>query len=246
MFRRFSLPEAHSLFDSLILGAVLLMLGGAGPLFAQVFTPGGVYPTAGTSSAMITADFNGDSYPDIAFRMADEDTVFIHDSAVVDNGAEIGAGTKIWHFTHVREGVKIGEGCNIGQNVYIGKGVKIGRGVKIQNNVSVYEGVEIGDYVFLGPSAVLTNVINPRSEFPRKHEYKKTIIEDGATVGANATIVCGVTLGRSSFIGGHECAGQSRSFSDASVSINAPTRSPMPASNARSCLLSTFTRCPLD
>lgn len=133
--------------------------------------------------------------------MSRANNVFIHDSAFVDDGAKIGTGTKIWHFTHVREGAKIGEGCNIGQNVYIGKGVKIGRGVKIQNNVSVYEGVEIGDYVFLGPSAVLTNVINPRSEFPRKDEYKKTIIEDGATVGANATIICGVTLGRSCFIG---------------------------------------------
>ncbi len=133
--------------------------------------------------------------------MTDKNKVFVHDSAIVDDGATIGPGTSIWHFTHVREGAKIGEGCNIGQNVYIGQGVKIGVGVKIQNNVSVYEGVEIGNYVFLGPSAVLTNVINPRSEFPRKDEYKKTIIKDGVTVGANATIICGVTLGTSCFIG---------------------------------------------
>jgi len=133
--------------------------------------------------------------------VADRDKFFVHDSAIVDDGATIGSGTSIWHFTHVREGANIGEGCNIGQNVYIGQGVKIGIGVKIQNNVSVYEGVEIGDYVFLGPSAVLTNVINPRSKFPRKDEYKKTIIKDGVTVGANATIVCGVTLGISCFIG---------------------------------------------
>lgn len=133
--------------------------------------------------------------------MPEKGKIFIHNSAFVDEGAIIGAGTSVWHFSHVREGAKIGEGCTIGQNVYIGDGVKIGKEVKIQNNVSVYEGVEIGDYVFLGPSAVLTNVINPRSEFPRKDEYKKTIIKDGATVGANATIVCGVTLGRSCFIG---------------------------------------------
>jgi UDP-2-acetamido-3-amino-2,3-dideoxy-glucuronate N-acetyltransferase len=133
--------------------------------------------------------------------LSKKDEVFVHDSAFVDEGAEIGKGTKVWHFTHIREGTKIGEGCNIGQNVYIGRGVKIGKGVKIQNNVSVYEGVEVGDYVFFGPSAVLTNVFNPRSEFPRKDEFKKTIIRDGATVGANATVVCGVTLGRSCFIG---------------------------------------------
>lgn len=126
---------------------------------------------------------------------------FVHESSYVDEGAQIGAGTKIWHFCHLMGGTKIGERCNIGQNVFIAVDVTIGNNVKIQNNVSLYTGVVVEDDVFLGPSMVLTNVINPRSHVSRKDEYKSTLIKQGATVGANATIVCGVTLGQYCFIG---------------------------------------------
>src|SRR5688572_30952077 len=126
---------------------------------------------------------------------------FIHESAYVDEGATIGDGTKIWHFCHVLGGAVIGEGCSLGQNVVVMNGVKIGNNVKIQNNVSVYEGVELSDDVFCGPSMVFTNVSNPRSHISRKHEYKKTLVGRGATIGANATIVCGVALGEYAFIG---------------------------------------------
>jgi len=126
---------------------------------------------------------------------------FVHESSYVDEGAQIGAGTKIWHFCHVMGSTKIGERCNIGQNVFIAVDVTIGNNVKIQNNVSLYTGVVVEDDVFLGPSMVLTNVINPRSHVSRKDEYKSTLIKKGATVGANATIVCGVTLGQYCFIG---------------------------------------------
>ena len=120
---------------------------------------------------------------------------FIHESAYVDDGAQIGADTKVWHFCHVLAGVVIGEGCSLGQNVVVMNGVTIGNNVKIQNNVSVYEGVELSDDVFCGPSMVFTNVINPRSHISRRKEYKKTLVGRGATLGANATILCGVTLG---------------------------------------------------
>lgn len=126
---------------------------------------------------------------------------FVHESSYVDEGAQIGAGTKIWHFCHVMGSAKIGAGCNIGQNVFVAAGVTIGNNVKIQNNVSLYTGVVVEDDVFLGPSTVLTNVLNPRSHVSRRDEYKTTLIKRGASVGANATIVCGVTLGRYSFIG---------------------------------------------
>jgi UDP-2-acetamido-3-amino-2,3-dideoxy-glucuronate N-acetyltransferase len=126
---------------------------------------------------------------------------FVHETSFVDQGAQIGAGTKIWHFCHVMGGAKIGERCNIGQNVFVADDVTIGNNVKIQNNVSLYTGVILEDDVFLGPSVVLTNVINPRSHISRKNEYKTTLIKKGASVGANATIVCGVTLGRYCFIG---------------------------------------------
>jgi len=129
------------------------------------------------------------------------DAPFIHESAYVDDGAVIGAGTKVWHFCHVLPGAVIGERCSLGQNVVVMGGTKIGSNVKIQNNVSIYEGVEIEDDVFCGPSMVFTNVINPRSHVPRKDEYKKTHVHRGASIGANATIVCGVTLGRYSFVG---------------------------------------------
>ena len=126
---------------------------------------------------------------------------FVHESSYVDEGAQIGAGSKIWHFCHVMGNTKIGERCNIGQNVFVAADVTIGNNVKIQNNVSLYTGVVVEDDVFLGPSMVLTNVINPRSHVSRKDEYKSTLIKRGASVGANATIVCGVTLGRYCFIG---------------------------------------------
>jgi len=126
---------------------------------------------------------------------------FVHPSSYVDEGAEIGAGTKIWHFCHVMSGARIGENCVLGQNVFVGRNVRIGNGVKIQNNVSVYEGVILEDDVFCGPSMVFTNVINPRSEIERKSEFKTTLVKRGATFGANCTIVCGVTIGRYSFIG---------------------------------------------
>lgn len=126
---------------------------------------------------------------------------FVHESSYVDEGAQIGAGTKIWHFCHVMGSARIGLHCNIGQNVFVAADVVIGNNVKIQNNVSLYTGVIVEDDVFLGPSMVLTNVVNPRSHISRKDEYKSTLIKRGATVGANATIVCGITLGCYSFIG---------------------------------------------
>jgi UDP-2-acetamido-3-amino-2,3-dideoxy-glucuronate N-acetyltransferase len=126
---------------------------------------------------------------------------FIHESAFVDDGAQIGAGTRVWHFCHVMPGAVIGQRCSLGQNVVVLSGVRIGDNVKIQNNVSVYEGVILEDDVFCGPSMVFTNVINPRSHVPRKDEYRPTLVKRGATIGANATIVCGVTLGEYAFIG---------------------------------------------
>lgn len=126
---------------------------------------------------------------------------FVHESSYVDEGAEIGAGTKIWHFCHVMPRAKIGERCNIGQNVLVSSDVTIGTNVKIQNNVSLYTGVTVEDDVFLGPSMVFTNVINPRSHVSRKAEYKTTQVKKGASIGANATIVCGTTLGRYCLVG---------------------------------------------
>ena len=127
--------------------------------------------------------------------------VFIHESSYVDEPCEIGAGTKIWHFSHVMKGSKIGRDCVLGQNVNVAPRVIIGDRFKIQNNVSLYEGVVLEDEVFCGPSMVFTNVINPRSGIERKSEYKKTFVRKGATLGANATVVCGVTIGRHAFIG---------------------------------------------
>ncbi|MFC5624652.1 acyltransferase [Algoriphagus winogradskyi] len=126
---------------------------------------------------------------------------FAHESAYIDEGCEIGAGTKIWHFSHVMPNCKIGERCNIGQNVVVSPGVVLGNNVKIQNNVSVYTGVTCDDDVFLGPSMVFTNVINPRSAVNRKSEYAKTHVGKGASIGANATIVCGHNIGSFAFIG---------------------------------------------
>ncbi len=128
-------------------------------------------------------------------------TYFAHETAVIDPGATIGDGSKIWHFCHIMPGAVIGRKCILGQNVFIADGVRLGQGVKVQNNVSLYTGVEVEDDVFLGPSVVLTNVINPRANMERKDEYRPTLIRRGATLGANATIVCGVTLGEWCFIG---------------------------------------------
>lgn len=126
---------------------------------------------------------------------------FVHESSYVDEGCQIGRGTKIWHFSHVMPGSRIGERCSLGQNVNIGSRAVIGNGVKIQNNVSVYDDVILEDDVFCGPSCVFTNVINPRAFVERKKEYKKTLVKKGASIGANATVVCGVTLGDYCFIG---------------------------------------------
>ena len=124
-----------------------------------------------------------------------------HETAVIDDGCRIGAGTRIWHFSHIMPDCVIGERCNIGQNVVISPGVVLGNNVKIQNNVSVYTGVVCEDDVFLGPSCVFTNVLNPRSAIPRKNQYRKTLVRRGATIGANATIVCGHTIGEYALIG---------------------------------------------
>jgi UDP-2-acetamido-3-amino-2,3-dideoxy-glucuronate N-acetyltransferase len=126
---------------------------------------------------------------------------FVHESSYVDEGATVGAGTRIWHFCHVMPGAIIGERCSLGQNVVVMSGTRIGNNVKIQNNVSIYEGVELEDDVFCGPSMVFTNVLNPRSHISRKHDYRKTVVRRGASIGANATIVCGVTLGEYAFVG---------------------------------------------
>ncbi len=126
---------------------------------------------------------------------------FAHETAVIDRGATIGAGAKIWHFCHVMSGAKIGENCSLGQNVMVANNVEIGNGVKIQNNVSVYEGVTVEDDVFIGPSVVFTNVKNPRSFIDRKKEFKKTIIHKGASIGANVTVLCGNTIGKYALIG---------------------------------------------
>ena len=130
-----------------------------------------------------------------------KDGRLIHESSYIDDGVVIGNGTRIWHFCHILRDTKIGKNCNLGQNVMIGPKVAVGDNVKIQNNVSVYEGVTLEDDVFIGPSAVFTNVLNPRSAISRKHEFKKTLVKRGATIGANATIVCGVTIGEHAFIG---------------------------------------------
>jgi UDP-2-acetamido-3-amino-2,3-dideoxy-glucuronate N-acetyltransferase len=126
---------------------------------------------------------------------------FAHDTAVIDEGCSIGAGTKIWHFSHIMSGCTIGEKCNIGQNVVVSPGVVLGKNVKVQNNVSIYTGVVCEDDVFLGPSMVFTNIINPRSAVIRRDEYINTVVKKGASIGANATIICGVTIGEFALIG---------------------------------------------
>ena len=130
----------------------------------------------------------------------EEKKYFIHESSFIDQNVEIGKGTKIWHFCHILQNSKIGKDCSLGQNVMVGPNVQVGDSVKIQNNVSVYDGVTLEDNVFCGPSAVFTNVINPRSNVNRKEEFKKTIVRKGASIGANSTIICGNNLGRYCFI----------------------------------------------
>ncbi|HWA33715.1 MAG TPA: acyltransferase [Cyclobacteriaceae bacterium] len=133
--------------------------------------------------------------------MADNGSFFAHETAVIDAGSRIGAGTRIWHFSHIMPGCVIGENCNIGQNVVISPEVILGRNVKVQNNVSVYTGVTCEDDVFLGPSMVFTNINNPRSAINRRGQYEKTLVRKGASIGANATIICGNTIGQYAFIG---------------------------------------------
>jgi UDP-2-acetamido-3-amino-2,3-dideoxy-glucuronate N-acetyltransferase len=133
--------------------------------------------------------------------MVGDRSFFVHPTAIIDEPCEIGAGTKIWHFCHVMAGARIGANCVLGQNVLVASDVIIGNGCKIQNNVSLYTGVELEDFVFCGPSCVFTNVINPRAEINRRAEFLRTLVRRGATIGANATIVCGATIGRYAFIG---------------------------------------------
>jgi|TARA_B100000315_G_scaffold165918_1_gene154522 UDP-2-acetamido-3-amino-2,3-dideoxy-glucuronate N-acetyltransferase len=135
--------------------------------------------------------------------MTSNSSNFIHESSYVDDDVKIGEGTKIWHFSHIQSGARIGRDCTIGQNVNIGNNVVIGNKVKIQNNVSIYEGIELEDYVFCGPSAVFTNIKKPRSEFPQKGSnfYEKTLVKKSVTLGANCTILCGITLGEYAFVG---------------------------------------------
>ena len=128
--------------------------------------------------------------------------VFVHPTSIIDDNVEIGEGTRIWHFTHIQSGAVIGKNCSFGQNVNVSNNVKIGTGVKVQNNVSIYEGVELEDYVFCGPSCVFTNDLTPRAKYPKgRAGYKKTLIKEGASIGANATVICGCTVGKWALIG---------------------------------------------
>ena len=146
----------------------------------------------------------------------------IHASAIVDDGAQLGAGTRVWHFAHVCAGARIGAGCSLGQGVYVGNDVRIGANVKIQNNVSVYDAVTLEDDVFCGPSMVFTNVHNPRSAVPRKNEYRPTLVKRGATLGANCTVVCGTTIGRYALVGAGAVV--SRDVADFALVAGVPAR----------------------
>src|SRR5512137_2474345 len=147
---------------------------------------------------------------------------FVHESSYVDEGAEIGSGTKIWHFSHVLSGAKIGERCSFGQNVSVAGGTLIGNNVKVQNNVSIYEGTIIEDDVFLGPSCVLTNVTNPRSQVVRRSLYEETLLRRGCSIGANATVVCGITVGRYAFVGAGAVV--SKDVPDYALVVGVPAR----------------------
>jgi UDP-2-acetamido-3-amino-2,3-dideoxy-glucuronate N-acetyltransferase len=146
----------------------------------------------------------------------------VHPSAIVDEGAQIGEGTRIWHWTHVCAGARIGARCSLGQNVYVAPRATIGNNVKIQNNVSVYDEVTLEDDVFCGPSMVFTNVINPRSEISRKSDYQKTVVKRGATLGANCTIVCGITIGAYAFVGAGAVV--NRDVPDFALVVGVPAR----------------------
>jgi len=146
----------------------------------------------------------------------------IHASAIVDAGAQLGPGTRVWHFAHVCAGARIGADCSLGQGVYVGNDVNIGRNVKIQNNVSVYDAVTLEDDVFCGPSMVFTNVYNPRAAVTRKHEYRRTLVRQGATLGANCTIVCGTTVGSYAFVGAGAVV--SRDVPDFALVVGVPAR----------------------
>jgi UDP-2-acetamido-3-amino-2,3-dideoxy-glucuronate N-acetyltransferase len=152
-----------------------------------------------------------------------EKPYFVHETSVVDEPCSIGAGTRIWHFCHVMKDGVIGRDCTIGQNVLVASGVRVGDHCKIQNNVSLYEGVVLEDHVFCGPSAVFTNVVNPRSEVTRKHEYRRTLVRRGATIGANATILCGITIGAYAFVGAGAVA--TRDVADFALVTGNPARS---------------------
>ena len=149
---------------------------------------------------------------------------FVHESSYVDDGCHIGEGTKIWHFCHIQSGSSIGKNCSLGQNVNVGNNVKIGNFCKIQNNVSIYEGVELEDYVFCGPSMVFTNILNPRCKYPQRGAefYAKTLVKTGASIGANATIVCGTTVGKHAFVAA--CAVVTKDVPDFALVAGVPTK----------------------
>jgi UDP-2-acetamido-3-amino-2,3-dideoxy-glucuronate N-acetyltransferase len=151
-----------------------------------------------------------------------ETVTMIHPSAIVDAGAQLGTGTQVWHFAHVCAGARIGNGCSLGQGVFVANDVHIGHNVKVQNNVSVYDAVTLEDDVFCGPSMVFTNVHNPRSAVPRKHEYRRTLVKRGATLGANCTVVCGTTIGAYAFVGAGAVV--SRSVPDFALVVGVPAR----------------------
>ena len=146
----------------------------------------------------------------------------IHSSAIVDAGAQLGIGTRVWHFAHVCAGARIGDGCSLGQGVFVANDVDIGHNVKVQNNVSVYDAVTLEDDVFCGPSMVFTNVHNPRSAVPRKNEYRRTLVKRGATLGANCTVVCGTTIGSYAFVGAGAVV--SRDVADFALVVGVPAR----------------------
>lgn len=154
--------------------------------------------------------------------MEGKEGVIVHATAIVDDGACIGPGTRIWHWAHVCGGARIGANCSLGQNVFVGNAVRIGNRVKVQNNVSIYDGVTLEDGVFCGPSMVFTNVINPRAEIERKTEYRPTLVKRGATLGANCTVICGVTIGRYAFIGAGSVV--SRDVPDFALMVGVPAR----------------------
>lgn len=147
---------------------------------------------------------------------------FVHESSYVDENVEIGENTKIWHFCHIQSGAKIGNNCSFGQNVNVSNNVVIGNGVRVQNNVSIYEGVEIEDDVFCGPSCVFTNDINPRAKYPKGHKYLRTLIKEGASIGANATIICGHTVGKCALIGSGAVV--SKDVPDYAIMVGVPAK----------------------